>query len=40
MKVDKHITITKKQDEWLEEQPLNLSKFVRQKLNEEMEDED
>lgn len=35
--VQKNITIKRSQDEWLETSYINLSKFVRAKLSEEME---
>lgn len=37
IKVSKNILIRMDQDNWLSEKPLNLSKFVRQKLDEEIE---
>jgi len=36
----KHITIKEEEAEWIDENAINLSKFVRQKIREEMEDED
>ena len=33
----KTITIREKQDEWIEDNHLNLSSFIRKKLDEEME---
>lgn len=34
----KSITIEKEHEEWLEENAINLSKFVRNKIDEEMEE--
>ena len=36
MKITKHITIEEEHKEWLEKNAINLSKFVRNKINEEM----
>lgn len=38
--VPKQINIKRSQSEWLEKSPLNLSKFVRTKIDEEMRKED
>ncbi len=35
MKVTKHITIGEEDEEWIEENAINLSKFVRSKIREE-----
>lgn len=36
-KVNRNITISEEQDEWLKDSALNFSKFVREKLQERME---
>lgn len=38
-KIHKHITVGEKHEEWIEKKAINLSKWVRKKIEEEMEDE-